>query len=95
MGIPAYQAVAEAGRAQPPAIRAAGLQREINDGHKAVESWDAPTRSSSSARAATSPPTAATSRNYPCYACASRPARSRSFAAGDTTLPDERAGASA
>jgi len=32
--------VAEAGRAQPPAIRAAGLQREINDCHKAVESWD-------------------------------------------------------
>ena len=65
---PAYQAMQEIGRAQRTIfacryLQDRDLQREINAALNVAESWNAGTRSSTTARAATSPATAATSRS--------------------------------
>lgn len=73
---PGYQAMLELGRARKtifiaPYLRDRDLQREINEGLNLIESWNRINASSSSARAVSSRPTAATSSNSGCSPCTS------------------------
>jgi hypothetical protein len=73
---PAYQAMAEVGRAQRTIflaryLRDRDLQREIGEGLNVVESWNRANAVTFFGKGVTSPPTAATSRNCRCCACAS------------------------
>jgi TnpA family transposase len=71
---PTFQAKIELGRAQKTLfvaryLRDRDLQREINEGLNVVETWNGGNQVIFLARAATSPPTAATNKNCRCCAC--------------------------
>jgi TnpA family transposase len=87
--------VAGAGRAQPPAIRVTGLQREINDWHKAVESWDRANTVIFFGKGGGIATNRSDEQELSVLCLRIPTGKITLVRAGDTTLPGERAGCSA